>query len=167
MIEKLKEHEVKDSRTGKVYATIGCDMYEIIEKINELVDRENWLDKTVEVLTKRLKDHEEWQSAVGEMVNVHEREIDQLQMSINPEKCNYDDERKWIGKLCKFRDCEECGWRYGILTDIIENEEYPYWMGDAEWAECQPVLEDEFKNVIYKRENNESSNNRNAELSEL
>lgn len=125
----------------------------LANKINELVDRVNWLDKTVEVVTKRLKDSEEWQNVVGEMVNVHEREIDRLQMKIEPEK--FVDKREWIGKLCKFRDGEDFGWQYGILTNITENEEYPYWMGDVEWAECQPVLEDEFKNVIYKRENNE------------
>ena len=62
-----------------------------------------------------------------------------------------EDERKWIGKLCKFRDCEDCGWQYGILTDIVVGNDYPYWMGNLEFAECQPVLEEEFKDVIYKR----------------
>ena len=137
MIEKIKiENVFKDAVLAGV--------------INELVDRVNWIDKTVEVLTKRLKDCEERYSVVSDMVNVHEKQIDELQMKIDPEKCDYD-ERKWIGKLCKFRDCEEYGWQYGILTDIVVGNDYPYWMGDIEFAECQPVLEDEFKDVIYKR----------------
>lgn len=137
MIEKIKiENVFKDAVLAGV--------------INELVDRVNWIDKTVEVLTKRLKDCEERYSVVSDMVNIHEREIDELQMKIDPEKCDYD-ERKWIGKLCKFRDCEEYVWQYGILTDIVVGNDYPYWMGDVEFAECQPVSEEEFKDVIYKR----------------
>ena len=137
MIEKIKiENVFKDAVLAGV--------------INELVDRVNWIDKTAEVLTKRLKDCEERYSVVSDIVNVHEREIDKLQMSIDPEKCDYD-ERKWIGKLCKFRDSEEFVWQYGILTDIVVGNDYPYWMGDVEFAECQPVSEEEFKDVIYKR----------------
>ena len=138
MIEKIKiENVFKDAVLAGV--------------INELVDRVNWLDKTAEVLTKRLKDCEERYSVVSDMVNIHEKQIDELQMKIDPEKCNYDDERKWIGKLCKFRDCEEYVWQYGILTDIVVGNDYPYWMGNIEFAECQPVSEEEFKDVIYKR----------------
>lgn len=138
MIEKIKiENVFKDDVLAGV--------------INELVDRVNWIDKTVEVLTKRLKDCEEQYGVVSDMVNIHEREIDQLQMSINPEKCDYDDERKWIGKLCKFRDGGYAPWQYGILTDITPGVEFPYWMRDIEFAECQPVLEEEFKDVIYKK----------------
>ena len=137
MIEKIKiENVFKDAVLAGV--------------INELVDRVNWIDKTVEVLTKRLKDCEERYSVVSDVVNVHEREIDKLQMSIDPEKCDYD-EKKWIGKLCKFRDGEDFSWQYGILTDIVVGNDYPYWMGNVEFAECQPVSEEEFKDVIYKR----------------
>lgn len=137
MIEKIKiENVFKDAVLAGV--------------INELVDRVNWIDKTVEVLTKRLKDCEERYSVVSDMVNIHEREIDELQMKIDPEKCDYD-EKKWIGKLCKFRDGEDFSWQYGILTDIVVGNDYPYWMGNVEFAECQPVSEEEFKDVIYKR----------------
>lgn len=120
----------------------------MIEKLNNDKDFKStyeaeFLDKINEII--------DYLESVRNIINVHEREIDQLQMIVNPEKCNYDDERKWIGKLCKFRDGEDFSWQYGILTDIVVGNDYPYWMGSVEFAECQPVLEEEFKDVIYKK----------------
>lgn len=139
MIEKIKiENVFKDAVLAGV--------------INELVDKVNWIDKTIEVLTKRLKECEKRYGVISDVVNVHEREIDELQMKVEPEKCDWGDKMCWIGKLCKFRDGDDFSWQYGILTDIDEDEEYAYFMGDIQWAECQPVSEDEFKDVIYKRE---------------
>ena len=140
MIEKLRYGDSVSTRTDKVN-----DMMDVV---NDLVEQLHRLVDTQIVDGGRLQ-------AIKDMVNVHEREIDQLQMKIDPEKCDYDDERKWIGKLCKFRDCEELGWQYGILTDIVVGNDYPYWMGDVEFAECQPVLEGEFKDVIYKGTKND------------
>lgn len=131
MIEKLDV--IKDSENcvdafGETYNVAGKG---VIPKINEIID---------------------YLESIRNIINVHEREIDQLQMNVSPEKCNYDNERKWIGKLCKFRDGGYAPWQYGILTDITPGVEFPYWMRDIEFAECQPVLEEEFKDVIYKRE---------------
>lgn len=141
MIEKLNND--KDFKST-YEADFLYKINEIVDVVNDLVEQLHRLVDTQIVDGGRLQ-------AIKDMVNVHEREIDQLQMSICPEKCNYDDERKWIGKLCKFRDGEDFSWQYGILTDIVVGNDYPYWMGSVEFAECQPVLEEEFKDVIYKK----------------
>lgn len=41
MIEKLKEHDIVDPKTDKVIGKIGCDLREIMDKLNELVDAVN------------------------------------------------------------------------------------------------------------------------------
>ena len=41
MIEKLKEHDVIDPKTGNVIGTIGCDLREIMDKLNEVIDAAN------------------------------------------------------------------------------------------------------------------------------
>lgn len=110
---------------------------ECLEKIDEIIGVVNALEECVDSLR--------------DMVNIHEKEIDKLQMEIAPEKCDYEDEKDWIGKLCKFRDGGYAPWQYGILTDITPGVEFPYWMRDIEFAECQPVSEEEFKDVIYKK----------------
>ena len=64
-IQKLKEHEIKDSRTGKPYAVIGPDYQEVVDKVNELV----------EIVTALIKEN-----------NIHEKQIDELQMRLKNEK---------------------------------------------------------------------------------
>ena len=122
----------------------------MIEKLNNDKDFKStyeaeFLDKINEII--------DYLESIRNIINVHEREIDQLQMSASVDNIitKYEDERKWIGKLCKFRDDKEFSWQYGILTDIVVGTDYPYWMGNIEFAECQPVLEEEFKDVIYKK----------------
>ena len=106
---------------------------------------------SVSTRTDKVNDMMDVVSRLVDMVNIHEKQIDELQMKIDPEKCDYEDEKDWIGKLCKFRDGGYAPWQYGILTDITPEVEFPYWMRDIEFAECQPVLEEEFKDVIYKK----------------
>ena len=43
MIEKLKEHDVIDPKTDKIIGTIGCDLREIMDKLNEVIDAVNAL----------------------------------------------------------------------------------------------------------------------------
>lgn len=131
----------------------------LVEKINEIVGFVNALEEQISSIDAQVKTLVDTSivdggrlQAIKDMVNVHEKEIDKLQMKVEPEKCEYEDEREWIGKLCKFRDWEGSVWQYGILTDIVAGNDYPYWMGDIEFAECQPVPEEEFKDRIYKKE---------------
>lgn len=94
-----------------------------------------------------------------DFVNRHEKQIDNLQMKVEPEKCKtpvdpYAEQKKWIGKLCWFRDNPECEWEYGILYKIDEDSNYPFWDTDCnEYAECEPVKPDD--DIIYKGGNNE------------
>lgn len=50
MIEKLKEHDVIDPKTGNVIGTIGCDLREIMDKLNEVIDAANELQTQVAIL---------------------------------------------------------------------------------------------------------------------
>lgn len=50
MIEKLKEHDVIDPKTGNVIGKIGCDLREIIDKLNEVIDAANELQTQVAIL---------------------------------------------------------------------------------------------------------------------
>ena len=106
----------------------GRDIYEntAIAKLNELVD----------VVNALVKEN-----------NLHEMQIDELQMKAEP----YAEQRKWIGKLCKFRDYPACEWRYGILYKIYEDNDYPFWDTDCnEYRECEPVKPDD--DIIFKGE---------------
>lgn len=143
MIEQLK----KQNTWGECLEKID----EIIGVVNALEEQISSIDAQVKTLVNTSIVDGGRLQAIKDMVNVHEKEIDKLQMKVESEKCDYENEKDWIGKLCKFRDCEECGWQYGILTDIVVGNDYPYWMGNIEFAECQPVSEEEFKDVIYKR----------------
>lgn len=122
----------------------------MIEKLNNDKDFKSTYEADFLYKINEIIDYLE---SMRNIINVHEREIDQLQMNASVDNVitKYDNERKWIGKLCKFRDGEDFSWQYGILTDIVVGNDYPYWMGNVEFAECQPVLEEEFKDVIYKK----------------
>jgi hypothetical protein len=64
------------------------------------------------------------------------------------------EQRKWIGKLCRFRDNPAFEWKYGILEKIYEDAEFPFWDTDCyEYAECEPVKPDD--DIIYKGGDNE------------
>lgn len=67
----------------------------------------------------------------------------------------YAEQRKWIGKLCKFRDkYQDEVWEYGIL-EIVENVDYAidsaFRSSDGYWYDiCEPVKPDD--DIIYKGE---------------
>ena len=101
------------------------------EKINELVDAVN-----------------ELQLNVSKMENLeHLKKIGQGFKKLNDP---YAEQRKWIGKLCKFwdKDCEDC--IYDILHHIDPNCVYKYARRDlgAAYQHCEPVKPDD--DIIYK-----------------
>ena len=50
MIEKLKEHDVIEPKTDKIVGKIGCDLREIMDKLNEVIDVVNELQTKVNKL---------------------------------------------------------------------------------------------------------------------
>lgn len=105
---------------------------ECLEKLNELVDAVNELQTKVNKLAPN--------------INFAQPEV----------KDKFAEQRKWIGKLCKFWDDEDEGYVYEILIDIEDDgSDYPYKMTDTDsenwtmsYKHCEPVSED----LIYKGE---------------
>ena len=87
MIEKLKEHDVIDPKTDRVIGTIGCDLREIIDKLNEVIDAVNTIQKEREAERFEIQEWIGILEAVRKSVNIHEKQIDELQMKLEPEKC--------------------------------------------------------------------------------
>ena len=72
MIEKLKrEPEVRSD--GAILGVRTPDCSELTDKINELIDIIEELDDAI--------------TATMDSVNIHEKQIDELQMKLEPEKC--------------------------------------------------------------------------------
>lgn len=110
---------------------------DIFSKINELVD-------AVSELQKHEEQHLDLLTQLNEM---------RLQNTKKTEPTDpYVEQRKWIGKLCKFRDNDIEEWRYGILCEIRENEtEFPFYRNDhSGFGYCEPVKPDD--DIIYKGE---------------
>ena len=128
-----------------------------VEEINELVDAVNAIQKEREAERFEIQEWIGILEAVRESVNIHEKQIDELQMKVEPEKCKisvdpYTEQRKWIGKLCKFRDNYEDKWHFGVLEEIYERSDFPFGDFDNfEWAICEPVKPDD--DIIYKGNN--------------
>lgn len=79
---------------------------------------------------------------IMEFVNRHEKQIDDLQMKLEPLKTKIPKECKWIGYLCKFKDrCNEEWQCYSILESV----DYANTDGMFEdkvgthWQECEIV----------------------------
>lgn len=65
----------------------------------------------------------------------------------------YAEQRKWIGKLCKFWNDDGIldGVQYGELVNIWDTDDCPFQCGNGEWWEyCEPVKPDD--DIIYKGE---------------
>lgn len=87
MIEKLKEHDIIDPKTDKVIGKIGCDLREIMDKLDEVIDTVNTIQKEREAEWFEIQEWISILEAVRKSVNVHEKQIDKLQMKLEPEKC--------------------------------------------------------------------------------
>ena len=141
MIEKLKTNEDKIFRTesGEMMVVPALNVPQCIsDKINELIDAVN-----------------ELQINVSKMENLeHLKKIGQGFKKLNDP---YAEQRKWIGKLCRFWNRNEN--RCGILTAVFNNnkygkddstEEYPFQRDSVGcWQHCEPVSPDD--DIIYKK----------------
>ena len=70
----------------------------------------------------------------------------------------YNEQRQWIGKLCRFWDNDEFitsnDWAFGILTSIDKGMQYQYCCNEnCNFKHCEPVLPTD--NEIYKGGDNE------------
>ena len=102
--------------------------HKLAEKINELVD------------------------AVNSIVSVQEKLIDSrfvVETKHETPADPYAEQRKWIGKLCKFWDIDTDYLYYGPLTKICDFGPYYYECNSGIcYAHCEPVKDD----IIYKGE---------------
>lgn len=145
----------------------GRDIYEntALAKLNEVIDAVNKLETMAKNTNTVLE------SLVQEN-NIHEKQIDELQMKLEPEKCEtraenvqdkFAEQRKWIGKLCRFwNKTEYTDDLYGFLTDIVPTNKYKaednYFVPFKDefgsfYEHCEPVKPDD--DIIYKGGNNE------------
>lgn len=145
-----------------------------LKKINELIDVVNRIDPIVQNLVNtsiedgaRMMSLKDSLNAVKEMVNVHEKEIDRLQMLVEPEKCDYYQSEngkirlttpillreKWIGHLCKFWDDDD-KFCFGLLSEIDKGSVYPFCCAPSEtyWEHCELVKPD--SPFIYRGDKN-------------
>ena len=143
MIEKIPfETEVLPYKDKTIDVQTHASPYDLQIKINELVD------------------------AVNSIVSVQEKLIDSRFVvetkHDNSEKTNcqknmqdeFAEQRKWIGKLCKFWDYDgEEKW-FSILEHIDKNSPYTYCAsGDWWYKHCEPAKPDD--DIIYKGGDNE------------
>ena len=98
------------------------------------------------------------QDKINELVDAVNGILDYapLEMAMKAEPSNpYAEQRKWIGKLCKFWDYDgEENW-FSILEHIDKNSPCPYCAsGDWWYKHCEPVKTDD--DIIYKGGDNVS-----------
>lgn len=141
MIEKLKPTlKGFDDKPQMPTAT------EFLDKINELVDAVNELQESQNTY---------W-TDIAEIKKELQTRAENVQPDAESRPENVQDkfaeQRKWIGKLCKFFDKEIGEKVWGILggIDYSENEKYPYWCDQLQeqYQCCEPVKPDD--DIIYK-----------------
>lgn len=184
MIKKLKTYPRPLPNNPVVVENIGMDNESLFNKINELCDAVNELQERVNDheqafddcardITKTETMLKNINTIVGSLItdnNTHKKQIGELQTKVNKMAQNlnfaqpdvkenfttdpYAEQRKWIGKLCRFRDNPAFEWKYGILDRIYEDTDFPFWDTDCyEYAECEPVKPTD--SIIYKGGDNE------------
>lgn len=118
----------------------------MIEKLEALEGlQHNWLDKINELV---------------DAVNNLQKDYDNVCIWVGEQKLNYNpdttkgsptlEQRKWIGKLCRFRHGLGVAPTYGILGEILPNSDFPYYKKDTDtyWKYCEPVKPDD--DIVYK-----------------
>ena len=137
--------------------------HKLAEKINELIDAVNTIQKEREAEWFEIKEWIGILEAVRKSVNVHEKQIDELQEafeSIHPcfkykdlnkiQADPYAEQRKWIGTLCRCWDSDINDDIWGILQDIKDNKTEKYYLYGIGYEHCKPVKPDD--DIIYKGE---------------
>lgn len=153
MIEKLdtiKDIENIFDRNGLIISVPNGAI--TINKINEIIDFINYMMKPIQIkMTNDSFTEPVDKFAETSAKNVQDRMIGCTTLDI-PESYKtdpYAEQRKWIGKLCRFWDDQDEGYAYAILTGIDDTAKYPYQTKEGfSCGCCEPVSED----LIYKGE---------------
>ena len=128
MIEKL-DRRLRQERDSGFTISEPVSIGEMQEKINELVDAVNAL------VYENDKDSD-WYDRQTRSENVQDK---------------FAEQRKWIGKLCKFWDIDNNNLYYGPLTKIHDTSPYCYECNHKIcYANCEPVKPDD--DLIYQGE---------------
>ena len=173
MIEKLDVIKHTDNLYDKngFITNVACGEA-TISKVNELIDAINTTQKEREAEWFEIQEWIGILEAVRKSVNVHERQIDKLQMKLEPEKCktrpenvqpdaesrpeNVQDKfaqyRDWAGKLCRFWNVDKDKAIYGILEEVKADWAYRFQKKGENYLfdHCEPVKPDE--DIIYRGE---------------
>ena len=151
MIEKITKEEIESVWMEPVAGNIQS----IYGKVNELIDAVNTIQKEREAERFEIQEWIAILEAVRESVNIHGKQIDELQMNVEPAenwKCAknaqepYAEQRRWIGKLCRFWDSVYDSYYFDTLKGIID--EGLFIGHNGVWKHCEPVKPDD--DIIYK-----------------
>lgn len=104
-----------------------------IDKVNEIVEAVNEFQAKV--------------NKIEEKVNFAQPEVKENTQD------KFAEQKRWIGKLCRFWFEHKKQSYFGILGDIEEDEIHPYFNADlgCNYKCCEPVKPDD--DIIYKKEN--------------
>lgn len=132
MIEKLDKHLAHNINSCNMSQNIMV-AHKAIEKINEIIDAVNQMQAQVAIL--------------------EEHAHPTAKTPVDP----YAEQRKWVGKLCRFWDDDDKYCVFGILDDIDDNSQISgsraiYFDSESAgwWEHCEPVKPDD--DIIYKGE---------------
>lgn len=143
MIEKLSEYEIT-SRDSGAFINVECNtkiINTLVRKLNEIIDT----IYDMQLAISNLDPDSDWYDG---------DHIADISKKVDP----YAEQRKWIGKLCKFWDDDAFitskDWAFGMLTSIDKGMQYQYCCNEnCNFKHCEPVKPDD--NIIYKGEDNE------------
>ena len=130
MIEKLDKHLAHNINSCNMSQNIMV-AHKAIEKINEIIDAVNQMQAQVAIL--------------------EEHAHPTAKTPVDP----YAEQRKWVGKLCRFWDDDAFvtsnDWAFGILTSIDKGMQFQYCCNEnCNFKHCEPVKPDD--DIIYKGE---------------
>ena len=135
----------------------------MIEKLEPLQGLDHsWLNKINE-LVDAVNELQEMRKSCDNQIGILAEQIAKLQHD-NSEKPQdkFAEQRKWIGKLCRFRDKDykDDQWDYGLLQAVEKAETAHIWKTGCfkhnlgHWYDfCEPVKPDD--DIIYKGDDNE------------
>ena len=153
MIEKLQPDHIVG--LDGLPTTIMPDSAKLMGKINELCDIINTIQKEREAERFEIQEWIGILEAVRKSVNIHEKQIDELQMKLEPEKCEtpvdpFAEQRKCICKLCWFWNDDKADKVIGILTGVFDEADRPFERNICQrlYKHCEPVKPDD--DIIYK-----------------